>query len=142
MIVDAILEGIREIHAISGQKCHTLPFRHDDLVEAQPRRPRNIKIVSLRVVLSIMIVKEREPKLKQVEIKSCLLDPFVELAVVREETLYVLHLGDQAGELAIEGDEVCGFYVAEDEVDVFVEVSAVDLHLACWIICNKVGKRQ
>ena len=61
MVVDAVPEGVREIHAVPGQKCHTFPFRHYDLVEAHPRCPRNIKIIRLRVVLSVMIVEQRQP---------------------------------------------------------------------------------
>ena len=51
--------------------------------------------------------------------------------MIREEALYVLHLRDQPRELAIKGDEMRSFDVVEDEVDVLVEISTIDLHRPC-----------
>ena len=66
--------------------------------------------------------------MQKVEVEGGLLDPFVELAIVREEPLDMLGLRDQAGELAVKGDEVGGLYFFKNEIDLLLEIPGVNLH--------------
>ena len=73
-------------------------------------------------------VKEGDAKLQEIEVKGSLLDPFVELAIVREEPLDMLCLRDQASELAVKSDEMSGLYFFKNEIDLLLEIPGVNLH--------------
>jgi hypothetical protein len=93
----------------------------------------DVEVVGARQVLAVAEVEERESELEEGEVEGGLLDAFVELAVVGEESLDLLQLRHQAGELAVECHEVRGLDLAQDEVQVLVEVGTVDLHRANYI---------
>lgn len=74
-------------------------------------------------------MEESDSELQEVEVESCFFDSFVELPMVRVESLDSVDLGDEPSEFTVESHKVSSFYFLENEVNVLLEVAGINLHL-------------
>ena len=91
---DAVLENLREVHFVFGEKGATLPFCEENFVETFLRLSWYIKIISFGVVLSLFKVKQSDAQLQYIKVESGLLDSLVKFSIVGIESLDMCCLGD------------------------------------------------
>jgi undecaprenyl pyrophosphate phosphatase UppP len=92
-VLDAVLEGLREVEPVSSEEGHAVPFGDNNLVEARPVGSRNVKVIGFGIVLSVVIVEERNAELQQVKIDSSLFDSLIKFPMVGKKPLDVVELG-------------------------------------------------
>ena len=107
MSFDSVLENFRKIKVILSEKLHTFDLANNNIIKAQSKCQWGyIDIVDVGHIIVLNVLKCCNSQLDDAKVESCFFDAFVELEMIGEQALNAMELGDEAGKLAVEGDEV------------------------------------
>lgn len=129
LALNALAKYAIEVQFVLGQELKAFHLADHHIVKARGESAgADEKIVDAGLVLALLEDESREAKLDDPEVVGGLLDPLIEFDVVGEHPLNPLQLGDQASELAVEGDEVGKLNVLQYFWKDGLEIGPIHLH--------------
>lgn len=118
-----------EVQFILREELHALDFAYHDIVVPSCVGIRlHVDIVHVGVILTLLVNKDRQPKLQYPKITGSLFNPFIELHMIRKEPLDLLQLTHQPSELTVKGNKIRRSDMHEHLWQYGLEVYGVYLH--------------
>lgn len=124
------MEHTIPIHFVSGEEVQAVHLSHHDVVGTPTITSimLEIEVVAGRLVLTVLPVEHAQADLQQAEVDAGIFHTLVKFFLRLELAFACEWNGLEARELAVKGDEVASLQIAEDLLQMFAEVFAVDVH--------------